>query len=430
MRTRRNITCLTTDELHTLREALAAMYARPAGDPKSWAVQAGFHGGPPTAWCRHGSPGFLTWHRAELLAFEEALLCRTDLGLPYWNWSSGPSTGVPAPCREATYVNRDGDTVPNPLYAGPRPGGGFTSRAADIDTRTFGDLATSAQSAMSATTFASFSNALNGTHGGVHVRVGGDMVSVPTAGFDPIFYLHHANVDRLWARWTADHPTATMPATEASFELPPFNRPFSNQWYTGADMASTTALGYGYQHWCLRLPPIRLWEVVRIPWEPVLARELRSARIRLLNHHLPATSVEIRAFVDDPGADQRTDREGNDAFAGVVAVFGGRHAHGVREPERCLECGRLLEPGAEHEHAKHEHDQHAHGRHEHAAVVAHEHGLEPGRERFDLEIDLTDALRRAPEREELRLKLVAVDAEGHPVEADALPLDGIELVVE
>jgi tyrosinase len=29
--------------------------------------------------------------------------------------------------------------------------------------------------------------------------VGGDMASVPSAAYDPIFYLHHANIDRLWA---------------------------------------------------------------------------------------------------------------------------------------------------------------------------------------------------------------------------------------
>jgi tyrosinase len=43
----------------------------------------------------------------------------------------------------------------------------------------------------------------NSPHGAVHVRVGGDMHDVPTAARDPIFWLHHANVDRLWNRWLA-----------------------------------------------------------------------------------------------------------------------------------------------------------------------------------------------------------------------------------
>lgn len=49
------------------------MYALPASNPNSFAKLAGFHGGPPTAYCRHGAPGFFTWHRAYILAFEEAL---------------------------------------------------------------------------------------------------------------------------------------------------------------------------------------------------------------------------------------------------------------------------------------------------------------------------------------------------------------------
>lgn len=428
MKIRRNINCLTADELHELREAFSAMYARAATDPKGWATQAGFHGGPPTSWCRHGSPGFLSWHRAELLAFEEALLCHTDLGLPYWNWSSGPTTGVPAACRDATYVNRAGDSVPNPLYAGPQPGGGLTNRAPDVDSRTFDDLASSAQTALAASTFADFSNSLNGTHGGLHVRVGGDMAGVSTAGFDPIFYLHHSNVDRLWARWSAEHPTAAMPATEATFELPPFNRPFSNQWYTGADMVSTTALGYQYQHYCLRLPPIRLWEVIRLEWPLEVAREVRSARLRMRTHHLPETSFEVRAFVDDPTADERTERRGNSRFAGVAGVFGGRHLHDESPVERCKECGSVLASGA-HDHAGDTAHHHAGdtARH-HAGPVPH--GGEPGRERFDVQIDVTEALREHAGENGVQLKLVVVDTDGKPVDPEATKLDGIDLELE
>ena len=41
-------------------------------------------------------------------------------------------------------------------------------------------------------------------HGTVHVAVGGDsgfMSAFETAGWDPIFWLHHANIDRLWEVW-------------------------------------------------------------------------------------------------------------------------------------------------------------------------------------------------------------------------------------
>jgi hypothetical protein len=44
---RKNIDCLTADELHDFREALAEMYLLPASNPNSWAKQATFHGGTP-----------------------------------------------------------------------------------------------------------------------------------------------------------------------------------------------------------------------------------------------------------------------------------------------------------------------------------------------------------------------------------------------
>jgi tyrosinase len=46
----------------------------------------------------------------------------------------------------------------------------------------------------------SFREALESPHNSVHVQIGGDMNS-GTSPNDPVFWLHHANIDRLWARW-------------------------------------------------------------------------------------------------------------------------------------------------------------------------------------------------------------------------------------
>ena len=43
-------------------------------------------------------------------------------------------------------------------------------------------------------------------HNGGHTWVTGHMGSVPSAPNDPIFWLHHAAIDRLWARWQTRHP--------------------------------------------------------------------------------------------------------------------------------------------------------------------------------------------------------------------------------
>jgi hypothetical protein len=418
MRNRKNIDCLTTDELHDLREGVAALYALPASNPNSFARIASFHGGPPVAYCEHGAPGFFTWHRAYMLAFENALRSvACDVALPYWNWSSGPSTGVPAACRFPTYVNRLGTTVPNPLFSGPRAAGGQTSRRPDIDTTAFDDLAAGAQSALLATGFTSFQNSINGVHGGVHVRTGGDMGSVPTASYDPIFYLHHANIDRLWDQWQASHPGA-LPGTEAALELQPFNRPFSVQWQRGSDMESTTALDYRYLRYCFILPPFKFWEVVRFKWPLDIRKEARAARLVIKTAQMQAQPIEVRAFLNQPDAGVQTRTLGNEAFAGTVAFFGHRMVQqAAPTPEECVECARL---GHTSEH--HLHVEHAHAEHEHAPPTAER--------RFDLELDITSALLRTNVEEEVMLKLVAVDGNGNQIPAEAISVEGFDIEID
>lgn len=44
-------------------------------------------------------------------------------------------------------------------------------------------------------------------HNGTHVWVGGMMGFTPPAPNDPVFWLHHCNIDRLWAQWQIRHPS-------------------------------------------------------------------------------------------------------------------------------------------------------------------------------------------------------------------------------
>lgn len=426
---RKNIDCLTGDELHEFREALAEMYTLPASNPNSFAKQATFHGGPPISYCRHGAPGFFTWHRAEIKAFEDALQAvGCNVMLPFWDWSSGPSTGIPDACRNPTYVNRSGATVPNPLYAGPRSGGGMTSRSGSIDTTTFDDLAASVQSAMSEPSFSSFQSLINGPHGSIHVRVNGDMCCVPTASYDPIFYLHHANVDRIWARWQLSHP-GSLPATEGLWELPPFNRPFTTQWQRGSDVESTDALGYRYRTWCFYLPPIRIWEVAVIPWPLLIRERFTTARLVVRSERMQEKAFEVRVFINQPRATSRTKTAGNAAFVGAFG-FIGHGSDAETETVHCRECAMLGHTG---EHRHHENGGHEHGGHEHGGHDdgAGRHGANESEERFDVEFDLSESLRNlAADDDEVSLKLIAVDADGNEVSAEEILFDEIELVVE
>ena len=198
---RRNVGGMSATDpvLLTYRKAIKAMKALPASDPRSWSYQAAIHGTfttpVQTAWntCQHNALFFWSWHRMYLYWFERIVRkmagdCEPCWTLPYWDWASPTQRQVPSmfrdPASELFETNR------NPAM---NSGAGSLSAGAVNYT-----------SAFALTNFVSASGSLSGgAHGAVHVGVGGFMGSVPTAAQDPIFYLHHANVDRLWNLWLA-----------------------------------------------------------------------------------------------------------------------------------------------------------------------------------------------------------------------------------
>lgn len=390
IRYRRNINCLSENQLHDLREALTVLYQLPATDSHSYLQIAGLHGSPSPSYCRHGSPGFLTWHRAYILVFEKALQCiNSKINLPFWDWSSGPTTGVPNACSQPTYVNRAGDTVANPLFSGPLPDSTQTSRRPDINSTNFNDLASTAQTVLTNTSFSSFQSSLNSVHGSVHVRVGGNMGSVPFSAYDPIFYLHHCNVDRLWAKWQINN-TISLPSDEANYELDPFNKPFSTEWHIGSEYESTTAIGYKYTNFCFIIPPIIIWKPIFL--EPIpfaTIKRISAARLVIHSERMQEQSMEILVFVNQPEATEKSKIIENPNFAGSFGVFGmgGEKAKGLK-------------------------------------MVDHQQS-------FDLELDITETLKKiSNEDEQINLKLVAVDINGNPVQSDQIDIKGIELLIE
>ena len=66
--------------------------------------------------------------------------------------------------------------------------------------------------AMKATTYTDFSQRIWTVHDTLHVWVGGTFAQVDWAAYDPLFFAHHANVDRAWRIWQAAHPGANPPA--------------------------------------------------------------------------------------------------------------------------------------------------------------------------------------------------------------------------
>ena len=148
---------------------------------------------------------FLPWHRMFVAQFEsiiQATLNDKTFALPYWDYTANAS--IPDQFRQQK------DPQWAPLF-NPR-GMGVNNKPVNdgdpIDTTTYlTQLMNSAlceQNYNQSGDIQGFCLDLDsGLHGTVHGDIGGQMGSVPTAGNDPIFWMHHCNIDRLWASWNA-----------------------------------------------------------------------------------------------------------------------------------------------------------------------------------------------------------------------------------
>jgi tyrosinase len=193
----------------------------------------------------HQGPAFGPWHRQYLREFE-LLLQRFDPGvtLPYWDWAADAALADwrTAPLWTADFFGGDGDpahgniVVNGPfthwvvlfeVRSGPETGGQLFPRPQPGLVRQLGRLVDTlpdqaqVDEAMAEPVYdsapwtreavPSFRNRLEAggpitdppksrMHNRVHGAVGGDMVFM-TSPNDPVFFLHHCNIDRLWARW-------------------------------------------------------------------------------------------------------------------------------------------------------------------------------------------------------------------------------------
>jgi Common central domain of tyrosinase len=236
-------------EIASLRRGIAAMQARPAGDPTSWLFQANIHGtydslppgsGPASAsWntCQHGSFFFLSWHRMYLYHFERILRAASgepSLTLPYWDYGASARRALPESFRQPANAT-------NPLFVAARNASinagqplpaSATGSSQALATRNFASATGSGES-FGGQTLAAPSHFTGPPgrlelqpHNVIHVAVGGNggwMADPNFAARDPIFWLHHANIDRLWNRWLAQgggrrNPT-TGPWTTAIFSF-------------------------------------------------------------------------------------------------------------------------------------------------------------------------------------------------------------------
>lgn len=155
----------------------------------------------------HGAPGFLPWHRIYLLDLERDLQAiDPSVALPYWRFDQ------PAPnILTLDFLGRsspDGTVQfapTNPLQfwvTDGRPG--ILRRPLFNTTTEWANVISESQTLAlggSNNLYSAFQDMEGNPHGWAHTSFGGSISSIGTAARDPLFFLLHANVDRLWAKW-------------------------------------------------------------------------------------------------------------------------------------------------------------------------------------------------------------------------------------
>lgn len=307
-------------------KGVRALQARPLADPTSWRFLAAMHGFDPKTWhafgyydpaealpskadrdrywskCQHQSWYFLPWHRGYLASFEAIVRAAivaengpATWALPYWNYNNAKSHANELPPAFAARMMPDGSA--NPLFVQQRYGDSHgrivLDRERDIRLDALSDdrFTGGAQSIPPGfggpkTLFhhggedrADNGGLENAPHNAVHGLVGGTKpgqdASLPNpalgglmawpdqAALDPIFWLHHANIDRLWESWRkgvsqadpADTTWLDGPAAGPFYVPKPDGQPWK---FAARQMLHLDApeLNYEYEE-LTPLPPIR-----------------------------------------------------------------------------------------------------------------------------------------------------------------------------
>ena len=194
------------------------------------------------ATCEHSGDtqaNFFGWHRMYLYYFERVLrwaAADDTLRLPYWDYTDPAQESLPV----------EFQSTASSLYDSRRDPG-INTGASKLNPNS-----TSVDSLLRQPDYFTYEGGIErGIHGYVHCTVGpacpvAHMGDVPVAGNDPVFYSHHANIDRLWACWQNIHP---LPA--GSWQ----DQPFSFVDETGAlqtqpvkNFLDSTSLGYVYDN--------------------------------------------------------------------------------------------------------------------------------------------------------------------------------------
>lgn len=258
-RYRKNIASIQgdKDEFRKLRIAYTKFKEVKPIDNRGFYYLAGYHG-IPGFFCWHNQRSFRTilrgrvflpWHRIYLHQFEQELrkISNSDVTIPWWDWTSEDTrkNGIPR-----AFAEKEIEGEPNPLYNSEIPYAlppeiSSTTARGDKDIflgnirrliPTWDELQ---KQIKARSDFGDFDDYLERLHNTIHGSVGGHMSIVPVSSFDPIFWSHHAMVDRIWYLWQLEHGYETGFENMLNLPLAPFDAIIR-------DSIRTVELGYDY----------------------------------------------------------------------------------------------------------------------------------------------------------------------------------------
>lgn len=266
-RVRKNVvSAAAKGDLASLSKGVAEMrnlVATSASDPRGWILQAFLHGncGGFTK-CQHRNWFFAPWHRSLLYYFEGLIQHFSgdpNFALPYWDWSRTQS--VPGSFYGTGNPLDDTLSIRSACQGAPAAGRGRSAAErfsrADLTTFVGSGAINRIQQNPDYATYGGSATAggeLEATpHNFVHRWVGGARSSNMVQYFsplDPIFWLHHCNLDRLYSNWLAR--PGHLPPSDPTWQKKTFNdffdrdgKPAGSEFTSGATVDSTV-MGYVY----------------------------------------------------------------------------------------------------------------------------------------------------------------------------------------
>jgi tyrosinase len=194
----------------------------------------------------HNTTAFFPWHRVYVNTFEKALqTIDPSVSLPYWDWTIDSQRPALSPLFADAAFGSNGDLTTHCLltgiaknWTGAAPRGDSCLKRCNDFGILYPPEAVAAIISLS-DDYAVFSGRIeNGPHGLIHFQVGGECGDFGTmaSANDPLFFLHHTMVDRIWAKWQSSCPERnSLFSGSVTNTLPPFNFIISDTFSMSSD---------------------------------------------------------------------------------------------------------------------------------------------------------------------------------------------------